>query len=88
MDPSYGFAGRAAFVTGASSDMGLATARAFAEAGAAVTLASVNDDALAAAESELRGVGRQVLAVHCDVVDETQVVDIRRRAAMTRVAMR
>ena len=32
--------------------MGLATARAFAEAGAAVTLADVNDDQLEAAERE------------------------------------
>jgi NAD(P)-dependent dehydrogenase (short-subunit alcohol dehydrogenase family) len=47
MNPSYDFTGRVAFVTGASSGMGLATARAFAEAVAAVTLADVNADALA-----------------------------------------
>ncbi|ONK11036.1 2-(R)-hydroxypropyl-CoM dehydrogenase [Streptomyces sp. MP131-18] len=35
MNPTYDFTGQAAFVTGASSGMGLATARAFAEAGAA-----------------------------------------------------
>jgi NAD(P)-dependent dehydrogenase (short-subunit alcohol dehydrogenase family) len=53
--------------------MGLATARAFAEAGAAVTLADVNDGALASAEDTLRGAGRRVLAVRCDVADEAQV---------------
>ena len=67
------FSGQVAFVTGASSGMGLATARAFAEAGAAVTLADVNDDALAAAERELRGAGHRVLGVRCDVADEDQV---------------
>jgi NAD(P)-dependent dehydrogenase (short-subunit alcohol dehydrogenase family) len=73
MNPTYDFTGQVAFVTGASSGMGLATARAFAEAGAAVTLAEVNDDALAAAKTELRDAGHRVLAVHCDVADEAQV---------------
>jgi NAD(P)-dependent dehydrogenase (short-subunit alcohol dehydrogenase family) len=73
MNPTYDFTGQVAFVTGASSGMGLATARAFAEAGAAVTLADVNDDALAAAETELRDAGHRVLSVHCDVADEAQV---------------
>lgn len=63
MNPSYDFTGRVAFITGASSGMGLAAVWAFAEAGAAVTLADVNDDALASAEGELRGAGHRVLAV-------------------------
>lgn len=73
MNPSYDFTGQVAFVTGASSGMGLATARAFTEAGAAVTLADVNADALTAAETELREAGHRVLAVRCDVADEDQV---------------
>ncbi|MEJ2867823.1 glucose 1-dehydrogenase [Actinomycetospora sp. OC33-EN08] len=73
MNPTYDFTGQTAFVTGASSGMGIATARAFAQAGAAVTLADVNPDALDAAEKELRDAGHRVLAVRCDVADEDQV---------------
>ena len=42
------FDGKVALVTGAASGMGLATARAFAEAGAAVALADVNEAAVRA----------------------------------------
>jgi NAD(P)-dependent dehydrogenase (short-subunit alcohol dehydrogenase family) len=73
VNPTYDFSGHVAFVTGAGSGMGLATARAFAEAGAAVTLADVNDDQLQAAERELHQAGHRVLTVRCDVADEDQV---------------
>jgi NAD(P)-dependent dehydrogenase (short-subunit alcohol dehydrogenase family) len=38
----YDFTGQVALVTGASSGMGLATAQAFAHAGAAAVLADIN----------------------------------------------
>ncbi|MGW4273649.1 SDR family NAD(P)-dependent oxidoreductase [Streptomyces seoulensis] len=73
MNPTYDFTGKVAFVTGASSGMGLATARAFAEAGAAVALADINEDAVNAAAKQLTDDGHQVLALVCDVSDEDQV---------------
>jgi NAD(P)-dependent dehydrogenase (short-subunit alcohol dehydrogenase family) len=67
------FNGNVALVTGAASGMGLATARAFAEAGAAVALADVNDDAVRSVAEEFTASGYKALAVRCDVTDEAQV---------------
>jgi NAD(P)-dependent dehydrogenase (short-subunit alcohol dehydrogenase family) len=54
-DPTYDFEGQVALVTGASSGMGLATARAFARARASVVLADIDEDALhSATEPVLR----------------------------------
>jgi NAD(P)-dependent dehydrogenase (short-subunit alcohol dehydrogenase family) len=73
MNPTYDFTGQVALITGASSGMGLATARAFAEAGAAVVLTDVNQEALREATEALTAAGHQALAVGCDVSDETAV---------------
>jgi NAD(P)-dependent dehydrogenase (short-subunit alcohol dehydrogenase family) len=73
MNPSYDFTSQVALVTGASSGMGLATAQAFAEAGASVVLADINQTALQTAVEDLTAAGHQALAVTCDVAQEDQV---------------
>ena len=60
-------------MTGASSGMGLATAQAFAQAGAAVVLADINEEALGKAADGLVAAGHRALAVTCDISDEDQV---------------
>lgn len=76
VNPKYDFVGQVAVVTGASSGMGFATARAFAESGASVVLVDINADALARAQSALVGQGRQIAASVCDVSDEAQVAEM------------
>jgi NAD(P)-dependent dehydrogenase (short-subunit alcohol dehydrogenase family) len=73
MNPTYDFTGQVALVTGGSSGMGIATVHAFAEAGAAVVLADINEETLRTAADDLTKAGHQVLAVRCDVSDETSV---------------
>ncbi|TDB78292.1 glucose 1-dehydrogenase [Micromonospora sp. KC723] len=73
MNLTYDFTGEVALVTGASSGMGLATAQAFAHAGAAVVLADINDEALQSATGQLRARGHEALGIQCDVSDEPQV---------------
>ena len=73
MNPRYDFTGQVALVTGASSGMGLAAAQAFAQAGAAVALVDINQDALAAVTDDLTAAGHQALAVTCDVSSEDDV---------------
>lgn len=67
------FENKVALVTGAASGLGLATAKAFAEAGAAVVLADWNGNDVQAAAKELAGEGCKTLAVRCDVSDDAQV---------------
>src|SRR3954469_15127533 len=74
------FSGQVALVTGAASGMGLATAQAFAEAGAAVVLADFKEEAVRAAARELVAAGHTAIAVRCDVSDDAQVAAMVDRA--------
>jgi NAD(P)-dependent dehydrogenase (short-subunit alcohol dehydrogenase family) len=67
------FENRVALVTGAASGLGLATAKAFAEAGASVVLADWNEKEVQAAEKNLASKDYKTLAVRCDVSDDAQV---------------
>jgi NAD(P)-dependent dehydrogenase (short-subunit alcohol dehydrogenase family) len=76
MSVTYNFEGRVALVTGGNSSMGLATARAFARAGAAVTVASLGEASLGL--EEIRSVGGKAIGVRCDVADEIQAAMVER----------
>jgi NAD(P)-dependent dehydrogenase (short-subunit alcohol dehydrogenase family) len=67
------FENKVALVTGAGSGMGLVTARAFADAGAAVALADVDENAVRLAAEKLVAAGHKAIAVRCNVADEDEV---------------
>jgi NAD(P)-dependent dehydrogenase (short-subunit alcohol dehydrogenase family) len=68
--PIYDFTGQVALVTGAGSGLGAATAKAFAEAGAAVVLVDRNEGQLEGTTDALRAAGRKAISIVCDVSDE------------------
>jgi NAD(P)-dependent dehydrogenase (short-subunit alcohol dehydrogenase family) len=53
--------------------MGLVTARAFAEAGAAVALSDVHENAVRSAAEELIAAGHKAIGIPCNVADEAEV---------------
>ena len=77
------FENKVALVTGAASGLGLATAKAFAEAGASVVLADWNEKEVQAAAKDLASQGHKTLAVCCDVSDDAQVEGMVRQTVTT-----
>jgi NAD(P)-dependent dehydrogenase (short-subunit alcohol dehydrogenase family) len=73
MNNTLDFSGKVALVTGAASGMGLAAAEAFAEAGAAVAMAYFREDTVRAEADKLIAAGHTVIAMRCDVSDDSQV---------------
>jgi NAD(P)-dependent dehydrogenase (short-subunit alcohol dehydrogenase family) len=78
IDPREGqvmreFIGKAAFVTGGASGIGLALGRALAEVGCKVMLADIEKTALDAALASLSGSGREIRGFVCDVADTSSV---------------
>jgi NAD(P)-dependent dehydrogenase (short-subunit alcohol dehydrogenase family) len=67
------FENKVALVTGAAAGMGLATARAFAQAGATVVLADFKEEVVRAEAQKLTAAGCKAMAIRCDVSDDAQV---------------
>jgi NAD(P)-dependent dehydrogenase (short-subunit alcohol dehydrogenase family) len=66
------FAGKVAFVTGATSGIGKACAFAFARAGAKVALVGRNESALGTIASELRAIDADLQPIRADLSDDEQ----------------
>ena len=75
--------GKVALVAGASRGIGAVTARAFAQAGAAVVLAARDKDALESVAEGIRAEGGKALAVPTDVGDPASVEQLVQQAERT-----
>ena len=81
--PQPSLHGKVALVAGASRGIGAVTARAFAQAGAAVVVAARDKDALEQVAEGIRAEGGQALAVPTDVGDAASVERLVQQAEET-----
>ena len=77
------FENKVALVTGAGSGIGLATVKAFAEAGAAVALADIHEDGARSAAEKLVAAGHKALVIRCDVAEEREVAAMVEQTVFT-----
>lgn len=75
------FSGKVAFVTGAASGIGRATARRIAAEGGAVACADIGEDGVTKVVSEITDAGGSAVAVVCNVTEEQSVIDAVRTSA-------
>jgi len=80
---NHSFENQVALVTGAASGIGLAPARAFTEAGAAVALSDIDENAVGSGGERLRSPGHNARAVRCDVSDEDAVAAVVHQTVST-----
>ena len=73
MFPEFNLEGKVAIVTGARGTLGRATALALGEAGANVVLGDREPEGLDAVKDTLRGMGREAVAVVCDISSKSEV---------------
>src|SRR5258706_12772854 len=69
----FKLSGRVAVVTGAASGLSQAIAVGFAEYGADVVAADINEEGLKTTVEQIAATGRNGLAVHCDISQPEQV---------------
>ena len=67
------FAGKVAFITGSAGGIGRAAAVAFAEVGAHVVLADIDESGNEETSRQVEHAGGRAVTVRCDVTDETEV---------------
>jgi len=73
MKNPFDFHGKVALVTGAASGMGLATAQAFAGAGASVVMVDFREDLVKAEADKMIATGQRAAAMKCDVSNDEEV---------------
>jgi len=69
-------AGKTAFITGGASGIGLSMAKSFLGAGMRVVIADVDEKALAAAATQLKGANTDLLTVQLDVTNRAQFKEV------------